>query len=164
MMLVGKINRANEDRICIYCCSSIAYSAFSNKMEHFFTKRKNKGDKDAEDLLEKLNQSNERMIRLIDDLLNVTRIEEGRYIYKPVPRDIVQIIESVIVLRVEAAKRKGIDFLFNKPKEKIPEVKVDEEKISIVIQNLVENAINYTPSGGKILVSIIYQRNARNIS
>ena len=126
-------------------------------------KEKIKGDKDAEDLLEKLNQSNERMIRLIDDLLNVTRIEEGRYIYKPVPRDIVQIIESVIVLRVEAAKRKGIDFSFNKPKEKIPEVKVDEEKISIVIQNLVENAINYTPSGGKILVSIIYQKETQEI-
>lgn len=121
------------------------------------------GDKDTEDLLEKLNQSNERMIRLIDDLLNVTRIEEGRYVYKPVPKDIVQIVESVITPRMEIAKRKSIDFSFEKPAEKIPKVMVDEEKISIVIQNLVENAINYTPSNGRVSVLIKYQKEVPEI-
>jgi PAS domain S-box-containing protein len=52
--------------------------------------------KEQREFLEKTYQSNERMINLINDLLNVARIEEGRYLYKPVLADIVSICQSVI--------------------------------------------------------------------
>lgn len=118
---------------------------------------------EAEDLLGKLNESNERMINLIDDLLNVSRIEEGRYIYKPDFKDFIQITEAIIEPRIETAERKGLNFYFKKPTGLIPKVKVDEEKISLCIQNLVENAINYTPKGGKVEAKIEYDENKKEI-
>jgi len=104
--------------------------------------------------LQKTYQSNERMINLVNDLLDVARIEEGRYIYKPAFRDLTKICQAVINSHKAEIKRKKIKFEFKRPKGKLPQIKLDEEKISLVIQNLLENAVRYTPPGGKIVVSL----------
>jgi len=104
--------------------------------------------------LQKTYNSNERMINLVNDLLDVARIEEGRYIYKPAFCDLAKICQMVINSHKAIIKRKKIKFEFKKPKGKLPQIKLDEEKISLAIQNLLENAIRYTPPGGKIVVSL----------
>jgi len=101
------------------------------------------------EFLKRVYQSNERLINLINDLLNVTRIEEGRYLYKPVLADITSICQSVIDSYAEEIKKKNLRFKFKKPKE-LPKVRVDIEKISLAIQNLLENAIRYNKVGGEI--------------
>ena len=106
------------------------------------------------EFIEKTYRSNERMIILVNDLLNVTRIEEGRYLYKPVLADIEPICQSVINSHKMEIKRKKIKIEFNKSKKKLPKVKIDVEKITLAIQNLLENAIRYTPLGGKIIISL----------
>jgi len=106
------------------------------------------------ELLEKSYQSNERMIGLINDLLDVTRIEEGRYLYQPVLSDLVSIIESVVENGKDDIKRKGLSLEFKKSNSRIPRIMMDAEKIKLVIQNLLENAVRYTPSGGKIVISV----------
>lgn len=98
--------------------------------------------------------SNERMIALINDLLNVTRIEEGRYLYSPVLTDIGAIVQSTSDFLKEEIERRKIKFKFEKPKEKLPKVLVDVEKIKLVVQNLLENAIRYTKPGGEVIVSV----------
>jgi len=113
--------------------------------------------------LEKTYKSNERMIRLINDLLNVTRIEEGRFLYNIKNHDIVKIAQGIVASSSAMAERKKIDLKFQKPKDKIPEARVDIEKISIVFQNLVDNAIHYTKNGGKVNVSIKYLKDEKNI-
>jgi PAS domain S-box-containing protein len=105
--------------------------------------------KEQREFLEKIYQSNERMINLINDLLNVTRIEEGRYLYRPVLADIIQICQSVIDSYREEIEKKKLKFEFKRPKE-LPKVRVDVEKISLAIQNLLENAIKYNRKGGEI--------------
>jgi len=105
--------------------------------------------KEQREFLEKTYQSNERMINLINDLLNVTRIEEGRYLYRPVLADIVSICQSVIDSYKEEIEKRKLKFKFKKPKE-LPKVRVDIEKISLAIQNLLENAIRYNKFGGEI--------------
>jgi signal transduction histidine kinase len=105
--------------------------------------------KEQREFLEKTYKSNERMINLINDLLNVTRIEEGRYLYRPVLADIVPICQSVIDSYREEIEKKNLKFEFKKPKE-LPKVRVDIEKISLAIQNLLENAIRYNREGGEI--------------
>jgi len=106
------------------------------------------------DFVEKTYKSNERMIALINDLLDVTRIEEGRYIYKPTFNQIEDIVQFVIKSFNEEIKRKNIEFEFKKPKENLPQVKVDVEKIRLAIDNLIDNAIRYTLARGKVIVSL----------
>ena len=106
------------------------------------------------DFIEKTYKSNERMISLINDLLDVTRIDEGRYLYKPILTDLEPICQFVINSCQEEAERKKLKLKFKKPEEKLPKAIVDVEKIKLAIQNLLENAIRYTKSGGEILVSL----------
>ncbi len=105
------------------------------------------------EFLAKTYKSNERMIILINDLLNVTRIEEGRYLYRPVFVNFLDLVQSVINLFKEEIKNKKIQFKLIKPK-KILRVKVDQEKMRVAIQNLIDNALRYTLPGGKVTVEI----------
>ena len=104
--------------------------------------------------IEKTYSSNERMIALINDLLSVARIEEGRYLYKPVLSDIELMIEFVINSYKEESKKRGIEVRFEKPEKKLPLVLVDAEKMRLAIQNLFDNAIRYSRPGGKVTVSL----------
>jgi len=108
------------------------------------------------EFLEKTYKSNERMINLINDLLNITRIEEGRYLYKPIFINIEPIIQSVLDAYKDEIKERKLKLNFIKPKEKLPEIKVDVEKIRLAIQNLLENAIRYTKPGGEMKISLKY--------
>jgi len=121
-------------------------------------KEENLTEEDKKDLIEKCTQSNDRMINLVNDLLNVTRIEEGRYVYELEPKDIIEIAKSSIAAAMEEAKKKKIDFSLILPKEKLPLLEVDEEKISLAIQNLVENAVHYTLPGGIVLFKIEHNK------
>ncbi len=108
--------------------------------------------------IEETYKSNEGMIGLINDLLDVTRIEEGRYIYKPVFTQIESLVQSVITSYKEQIKRKKIKLGFKKTEKKLPLVKVDVEKMSVAIQNLIDNAIRYTPREGEVRVSLKYAK------
>jgi PAS domain S-box-containing protein len=106
------------------------------------------------DFLQKTYQSNERMISLINDLLNVTRIEEGRYLFKPVLTGIEEIIQPIIKSYREEMKRKKIKLLFQIPKAKLPKLEIDKEKIGLAIENLIDNALRYTLAGGQVTVAL----------
>ena len=113
---------------------------------------------EQKDFIEKTYLSNERMINLINDLLDVTRIEEGRYLYKPVFTSIEPIVQFVINSSEKEIEGKKIKFEFKKPKRKLPKAKIDVEKIKLVIQNLLENAIRYTKLGGEMIISLKYTK------
>lgn len=110
--------------------------------------------REQKDFLQKTYLSNERMIDLINDLLNVARIEEGRYLYRLLPSQIEDTIKNIMNSYLPEIERKKIKFQFQKPKEKLPKINLDEEKITLAIQNLIDNAIRYTPPGGQVTVSL----------
>ena len=98
---------------------------------------------------EEMSQSTEKMISLIGNLLDITKIEEGRYLFEKVSSDMEQVILSAISLYKEEIKNKKLKIKFQKPKN-VVKVKIDAEKIKLAVDNLLDNAIKYTNSGGKL--------------
>ena len=114
--------------------------------------------KEQADILAKGYQSNERMIVLINDLLNVARVEEGRFIYNLKLQSMEKIIQRAIENSSAIAKDGKIELIFKKPSEPLPKVKVDEKKIDLALQNLLDNAIRFNRPGGSVTVAISYDK------
>ncbi|MFH1894522.1 MAG: ATP-binding protein [Patescibacteria group bacterium] len=110
------------------------------------------------DLLQKTYTSNERMIALVNDLLDVTRIEEGRNLSKPSLADIGLVVQFIINSFKGESERRQISVGFKKPFGRMPKIMLDVEKIKLALQNLIGNAIRYTPSGGKVTISLKHDK------
>lgn len=98
--------------------------------------------------------SNERIINLINDLLDVASIEEGKYLKNFESADIVQVVNEAVALCAKEAAEKEITVEFDWPKQKRPKILIDKEKIKLAIQNLVENAIKYSFDGGSVRIAL----------
>ncbi len=98
--------------------------------------------------------TNEKMIRLVNDLLNVARIEEGRFGYNFKRDDIMAVMESVLASVKGFALEKKVEVKVETPDGPPPPFVFDASKISLVLQNLVDNAVKYTPDGGNVSVAI----------
>ncbi len=104
--------------------------------------------KGVRDALEKAYSSSERLIDLVEDLLNVSRIESGRMQFIFAKTDLIKIIKDLQVNFAMIAKGKGLSLDFKLPKAKIPKLYLDASKIREVVSNLIDNALKYTKEGG----------------
>jgi len=114
-------------------------------------------NKEQKDILAKGYRSNERMIHLVNDLLNVSRIEEGRFQYKFITSSIEDLIETTTKEFTYSLEEKQMSLEFQRGTKPLPLVRMDQAKIHVVLQNLLSNAINYTPPGGKIRINLKVQ-------
>lgn len=119
--------------------------------------------KEQKEYLTKSYKTNEVMIALINDLLNVARMEEGRFLYNPILVNMRTIVESTIDLYKVVMANKKIEFEYVKPENELPNVVVDVEKISLVVQNLLDNAIRYSLVGGKVILALKYDEANKEI-
>lgn len=103
--------------------------------------------------LEKVFQSNERLIQLVEDLLNISRIESGRMQFNFVKADLGKITANVVDELSVYSKKKNLLLKYKQSDNHLPLIKADEGKIRQVIMNLIDNAIKYTKQG-KITVEI----------
>ncbi|MDA3814839.1 MAG: ATP-binding protein [Patescibacteria group bacterium] len=110
-------------------------------------------NKEQTELLEKGYKSNERIIELVNDLLNVSRIEEGRFGYNFSMSDLQEVIDIVTEDTERLIAKNNQKFIVNKP-EVLPKIYMDKDRILLVLQNLLDNAVKYTPEFGKVEVNI----------
>ncbi|MDD4333473.1 MAG: ATP-binding protein [Patescibacteria group bacterium] len=104
-------------------------------------------DKKKSEILNIVYSANEKQISLIEDLLNVARLEAGRMEFTFEDASLEEIVEGITKELIPLAKNKNLDFQYIKPDKPLPTVKLDKIKIRQVIMNLIENAIKYTKEG-----------------
>lgn len=98
--------------------------------------------------------SSQRMVYLIADLLNVSRLKTGKFVIDAAPVNLAGIVEQELEQLKETADVHTLKLTYQKPKH-FPELMLDETKTRQVIMNFVDNAIYYTPSGGHINVRLV---------
>jgi histidine kinase len=94
----------------------------------------------------------DRMQRLVNDLQELSRVEAGAYPLKLEPISLTNLIEAVASHFTRQFEEKGI-ILENKLEAGLPNVSADKDRILQVLNNLVGNALQYTPSGGKVIIT-----------
>jgi len=107
-----------------------------------------KAPKKMQKPLENIYSSNQRLIKLVNDLLNVSRIEAGRMEVKPEKTSAEEIVKSVIEELENETERKGIYLKMEKQKKPLPQISLDKDKIRQAFLNIIDNAIRYTNRGG----------------
>lgn len=103
------------------------------------------------DKLNRINQSSNRLRRLINNLIDISKFDSGFFECKCKNENIVYVVEDIVHEVVDYAKEKNIELIFDTEEEEIISF-IDKEKIERVILNLLSNAIKFTNENGKIEV------------
>ncbi len=99
-------------------------------------------------------QTNEKMIGLINDLLDVARIEDGRFGYEFEKRDLTTLVESVVKDYEMIAKKKMLNLNLEISRDPLPNFYFDSSKINLALRNILDNAVNYTKPGDQIRIKL----------
>lgn len=110
-----------------------------------------------------IEDNSRRMTLLVNDLLNVSRIEGGRLFLNPAAFSISHMIDEIIKEFTTNTQAQNIK-LTKQITGSIPQVYADSSKIHEVLQNLIDNAIRYTPLKGSVVVKIEQQNNFVRVS
>lgn len=98
--------------------------------------------------------STQRMIRIVNDLLHVDHMEAGKIEYNFAPVALDTLLDQVIFEFANQATSKKIELTFAKTEKPLPAVAADENKLRVVLENLLDNALKYTAVGGKVAVAV----------
>lgn len=109
---------------------------------------------DGKALIDNAMKAGQQLLKIIEDLINVAKIEEGRFGYTFEPTDLVTFINDILLLAMPQAKRTGVKLYFDKPKEALPKVVINKEKITMVFSNFLDNAIRYNVKNGEVIVKV----------
>ena len=142
--------------------ANIAKTTFLNHMSHDIRTPMNaivgftdialklKPDRKVENYLKKIRQSSEYLMTLINDVLDISRIESGKLEYKPVPVDLGDMVNTVLSIARGYTENRDLIFTVSIEKLKNPYVMADELRIREVLLNIISNAVKFTKDGGTI--------------
>ena len=105
------------------------------------------------DYLTKIDRSNHHLLTLINDILEMSRIESGKVELEPAPTDLCRIFDGIAELFEEQMRKKGLDFAIHTNLVKHRYVWLDEKNFNRILFNLVSNAYKFTDKGGTVTVT-----------
>ncbi|MES2437073.1 MAG: ATP-binding protein [Patescibacteria group bacterium] len=117
---------------------------------------------DQTQYIQEIYTGNQRMVELVNALLNVSRIDLGTFAVEPEPTDITKISESLLTELIPMIKTREV-MVDKKYAENIPLISLDPKLIRIVLQNLLTNAIKYTPPKGNVTIDISNNKSSLQI-
>ncbi len=100
-----------------------------------------------------IHSSGHHLLDIINDILDLSKIEAGKMELNEQPVDVGEVIEEVRRILAPRADDSGLELISDLP-DTLPEVKADRRSVKQMLINLVGNAIKYTPSGGRVTVSV----------
>ncbi|WP_242339790.1 MULTISPECIES: ATP-binding protein [Anaeromyxobacter] len=100
-----------------------------------------------------------RLARLVDDLLEVSRVTRGQITLRREVVDLNEIVGEAVAGLAEAARLQGLDLAVSLWRERVP-VHADSVRVEQIVANLLANALKYTPSGGRVTV-LVARRNEK---
>jgi signal transduction histidine kinase len=128
-------------------------SAIKWETELLLTKFKKGLNKKQLDNIESISTLSHRMIRMVSDLLDVARIDQSRLILRKQNFNFVSNVRKILLELEPIAKKRNISITLT-TKKNLPNVMGDPEKINLAVENITNNAIKYTTSGGKIEIRV----------
>ena len=103
--------------------------------------------------LDEVYSGSQRMILLVNALLNVARIELGTFMVELKPTDVIKVVQSEVGVQKPQIDAKKLKFSSSFGKD-IPIIQADPKLLGMIVQNLLSNAVKYTPEGGKINMEV----------
>ncbi|MCX7920889.1 MAG: hybrid sensor histidine kinase/response regulator [Clostridia bacterium] len=116
----------------------------------------NEGELDREKVRSKVNiqvQNCYRLLRLVNNLIDITKIDSGHFELNPTECNIIELVEDITLSVKEYVEDKGITLIFDTDCEEMI-MNCDLDAIERIILNLLSNAVKFTPRGGSIFVSV----------
>ncbi len=104
--------------------------------------------------MKKASESDERMIRLVNEMLSINHAEDSLDFMHREPVDMVKLLDEIVFDFTGESYKKGIELIFLKPDHPLAFPVADKEKMRVILQNLIENAIKYSNKGGRVFVNI----------
>lgn len=108
----------------------------------------------VEDCLKKIGFSSKHLLSLINDVLDMSKIEEGKLTVGRDPFYLQQVLESVTAIIFPQATTRGIDFHTSLQDVTEEELIGDSVRVSQILLNLMSNAVKFTPAGGKVRLAV----------
>ena len=93
------------------------------------------------------------LVSIVGTLLDISAIESGKYKYKMAVENVSDLLIEVANDFAPLSGKSSVSLFYARPETPLPTVKIDRERVKWVLNNLVENAIRYTPAGGSVRLS-----------
>ena len=116
----------------------------------------------TQDYLEKIESSGQHLLSLINDILEMSRIESGRVELELAPDDLCEILDSMYDLFAEQMKQKQMDFSVHTEQVRDRYVWCDRKNLNRILLNILSNAYKFSPAGGTVIASLYEPGSAEN--
>ena len=113
------------------------------------------------DLIQQTSVSTKKILNIVEDLLNIAKMEEGHFNYELAVTDLTEFLDGVLGAAMPQVERAGLKLYFDRPTEQLPPVSVDAHKLSMVVANLVDNAVRYNVEHGTVTVRLRRSNDSR---